>query len=221
MACGEADGMNTAKGFSTMDSPAPTPTVTTLSEDELSSSAQRERRKRILDATLALASKGGYDAVQMRAVAERADVAVGTLYRYFPSKVHLLVSALAREFETFEGKRRPLPGDGPSERMHGLLTQITRMMQRDPLLTEAMTRAFMFADASAAAEVDRVGKVMDRVFARAMSDGEPDDRQLAIARVISDVWLSNLVAWLTRRASATDVTERLELTVDLLLGDRG
>ncbi|WP_405167587.1 cholesterol catabolism transcriptional regulator KstR [Nocardia sp. NBC_01499] len=197
-----------------------TATVTTLSEDELSSAAQRERRKRILDATLALASKGGYDAVQMRAVAERADVAVGTLYRYFPSKVHLLVSALSREFEQIEGKRKPLAGQSPRERMHLLLTQITRMMQRDPLLTEAMTRAFMFADASAAAEVDRVGKVMDRVFARAMNDGEPTERQLAIARVISDVWLSNLVAWLTRRASATDVTERLELTVDLLLGDR-
>ncbi|MGW0005710.1 MULTISPECIES: cholesterol catabolism transcriptional regulator KstR [Nocardia] len=194
--------------------------VTTLREDELSSAAQRERRKRILDATLALASKGGYDAVQMRAVAERADVAVGTLYRYFPSKVHLLVSALAREFEQFEGKRKPLAGQSPQERMHVLLSQITRMMQRDPLLTEAMTRAFMFADASAAAEVDRVGKVMDRVFARAMNDGEPTDRQLAIARVISDVWLSNLVAWLTRRASATDVSERLELTVDLLLGQR-
>ncbi|MFG1797000.1 cholesterol catabolism transcriptional regulator KstR [Nocardia altamirensis] len=200
--------------------PAATATVTTLSEDELSSAAQRERRKRILDATMALASKGGYDAVQMRAVAERADVAVGTLYRYFPSKVHLLVSALSREFETIEGKRKPLAGQSPQERMHLLLTQITRMMQRDPLLTEAMTRAFMFADASAAAEVDRVGKVMDRVFARAMNDGEPTERQLAIARVISDVWLSNLVAWLTRRASATDVTERLELTVDLLLGDR-
>ncbi|WP_067647889.1 cholesterol catabolism transcriptional regulator KstR [Nocardia harenae] len=194
--------------------------VTTLSEDELSSAAQRERRKRILDATLALASKGGYDAVQMRAVAERADVAVGTLYRYFPSKVHLLVSALAREFEQFEGKRKPLSGGSPQERMHALLTNITRMMQRDPLLTEAMTRAFMFADASAAAEVDRVGKVMDRVFARAMNDGEPTERQLAVARVISDVWLSNLVAWLTRRASATDVSERLELTVDLLLGER-
>ena len=157
----------------------------------------------------------------MRAVAERADVAVGTLYRYFPSKVHLLVSALAREFEQFESKRKPLAGGSPQERMHGLLTHITRMMQRDPLLTEAMTRAFMFADASAAAEVDRVGKVMDRVFAKAMNDGDPTERQLAIARVISDVWLSNLVAWLTRRASATDVTERLELTVDLLLGDRG
>ncbi|BAW10324.1 transcriptional regulator [Nocardia seriolae] len=186
----------------------------------MSSAAQRDRRKRILDATLALASKGGYDAVQMRAVAERADVAVGTLYRYFPSKVHLLVSALAREFEQFEGRRKPLAGATAQERMHLLLNQVTRAMQRDPLLTEAMTRAFMFADASAAAEVDRVGKVMDRFFARALSDEVPSDRQLAIARVISDVWLSNLVAWLTRRASATDVTERLELTVDLLIGNQ-
>ena len=64
--------------------------VAVLAESELGSEAQRERRKRILDATLAIASKGGYEAVQMRAVAERADVAVGTLYRYFPSKVHLL-----------------------------------------------------------------------------------------------------------------------------------
>jgi TetR/AcrR family transcriptional regulator, cholesterol catabolism regulator len=68
-------------------------------EAEFGSAAQRDRHRRILDATLALASKGGYEAVQMRTVAERADVALGTLYRYFPSKIHLLVSALAREFE--------------------------------------------------------------------------------------------------------------------------
>ena len=97
---------------------------------------------------------------------------------------------------------------------------ITKAMQRDPQLTEAMTRAFMFADASAAAEVDRVGRLMDTMFARAMSDGEPTEEQLAIARVISDVWLSNLVAWVTRRASATDVANRLELTIGLLLGER-
>ena len=78
--------------------------VAVLTESELGSEAQRERRKRILDATLAIASKGGYEAVQMRAVAERADVAVGTLYRYFPSKVHLLVSALGREFERIDAK---------------------------------------------------------------------------------------------------------------------
>lgn len=194
--------------------------LSVLSEDELGSAAQRDRRKRILDATIALASKGGYDAVQMRAVAERADVALGTLYRYFPSKIHLLVASLAREFEGSQEKveRMAIPGDTPYERVLYVLRRSTRALQRDPRLTEAMTRAFMFADASAAAEVDTVGRLTDRMFARAMNDGEPTDEQLAIARVISDVWLSNLVAWVTGRASATDVANRLELTVRLLLG---
>src|SRR3954449_12623739 len=107
--------------------------------DELGSSAQRDRRKRILDATLALASKGGYDAVQMRAVAERADVALGTLYRYFPSKIHLLVSALAREFEQANAglDRRVVPGSTQHERVMYVLSRATRSLQRDPNLTEA------------------------------------------------------------------------------------
>ena len=195
--------------------------VSVLAESELGSEAQRERRKRILDATLAIASKGGYEAVQMRAVAERADVAVGTLYRYFPSKVHLLVSALGREFERIDAKtdRAALAGGTPYQRLNLMVGKLNRAMQRNPLLTEAMTRAFVFADASAAGEVDHVGKLMDSMFARAMSECEPTEDQYHIARVISDVWLSNLLAWLTRRASATDVSKRLDLAVRLLIGD--
>jgi hypothetical protein len=98
-----------------------------------------------------------------------------------------------------------------------VLGRVTRAMQRDPHLTEAMTRAFMFADTSAAAEVDHVGKLLERMFTKAMHEGEPTDEDKAIARVVGDVWLSNLVAWVTRRASATDVATRLELTVRLLL----
>src|ERR1700755_3142855 len=117
--------------------------VAVLSESELGSEAQRERRKRILDATLAIASKGGYEAVQMRAVAERADVAVGTLYRYFPSKVHLLVSALGREFERIDAKtdRATLSGGTPYQRLNLTVGKLTRAMKRHPLRTEAMSRA--------------------------------------------------------------------------------
>lgn len=195
-------------------------TVAVLAESELGSEAQRERRKRILDATMAIASKGGYEAVQMRAVADRADVAVGTLYRYFPSKVHLLVSALGREFERIDAKtdRSPVAGSSPYERLNFMVSKLNRAMQRNPLLTEAMTRAYVFADASAAGEVDHVEKIIDSMFARAIADGNPSEDQFHIARVISDVWLSNLLAWLTRRASATDVSKRLDLAVRLLIG---
>jgi AcrR family transcriptional regulator len=189
-------------------------------DPELGSAAQRDRRKRILDATLALASKGGYEAVQMRTVAQRADVALGTLYRYFPSKIHLLVSALVREFERTQEKldRAPIPGATPYDRMLYVLGRITRSMQREPMLTEAMTRAFMFADPSAAAEVNTFARQIERALTKAMHDGEPSADDIAIARVIGDVWLSNLVAWVTRRASANDVSNHLELAARLLLG---
>ena len=188
-------------------------------DSEPGSAAQRERRKRILDATLALASKGGYDAVQMREVAERADVALGTLYRYFPSKIHLLVSGLIREFERTKEKldRRPIPGETPADRIIYVLTKVTKTMQREPLLTEAITRAFMFADPSAATEVNNVAALMEQMLTDAMHDGAPTPDERAIARVIGDVWLSNLVAWVTRRASANDVSKQLELATRLLL----
>ena len=175
-------GPNSSSGSGSTAGPRQVMNVAVLAESELGSEAQRERRKRILDATLAIASKGGYEAVQMRAVAERADVAVGTLYRYFPSKVHLLVSALGREFERIDAKtdRASLVGGTPYLRLNMMVGRLNRAMQRNPLLTEAMTRAFVFADASAAGEVDHVGKLMDSMFARAMSEGEPTEDQFHI-----------------------------------------
>ena len=191
----------------------------TGTDAEQGSAAQRDRRRRILEATLQLASKGGYDAVQMRTVADRADVALGTLYRYFPSKIHLLVSALVLEFEGIQEKlnRKPIPGDTPHERTLFVLGRVTRVMQREPLLTEAMTRAFMFADPSASTEVNAVARLMEDMFTKAMHDGEPTADDRAKARVLGDVWLSNLVAWVTRRASANDVVNHLELATRLLL----
>ena len=200
-------------------------TATSLTHDDLGSAAQRDRRRRILDATVALASKGGFDAVQMRAVAEQADVALGTLYRYFPSKIHLLVSALAREFEETEANlgRRPIPGDRPADRVMHVLTRATRGLQREPHLTEALTRAFMFADSSVAGEIHVVGLRLTAMLNRALQGeqyvegAEPTEEEIAVARVISDVWLASLVSWVTGRATADEVADHLATAVRLIL----
>ena len=194
-----------------------------LAAEDLGSAAQRERRKRILDATIALASQGGFDAVQMRAVAEHADVALGTLYRYFPSKIHLLVSALQREFERTEVALRdkPLEGDTTAERVISVLKRTTRGMQSDPQLCEALTRAFMFADASVAAEIHQVGMLLTSMLTRVMHPDREEltDEDIAIARVIGDVWLSALVGWVTGRTSAAETGQQIEVAVRLLLRD--
>ncbi len=200
-----------------------TVTANSLAVEELGSAAQRDRRKRILDATIALASEGGFDAVQMRSVADSAEVALGTLYRYFPSKIHLLVSALSREFDRAEAslRDRPIPGDTAAERVIYVLKKTTRGLQGDPHLTEALTRAFMFADASVAAEIHTVGMQLTTMLTQAMDPehGEPTEEDVATARVIGDVWLSSLVAWVTGRSSAADTAQHMETAVHLLLRD--
>lgn len=194
--------------------------------DDLGSAAQRDRRKRILDATYELAAAGGFDAVQMRSVAEQADVALGTLYRYFPSKIHLLVSALGRQFEETAVRlnEREIPGDTKAERVLYVLKRMARGMQGDPKLTEALTRAFMFADSSVANEIHVVGMSMTSIVTHAMHGGLPvegsiTDEDIAVARVLGDVWLSALVAWVTGRSTAAETAAHMETAVHLILRD--
>ena len=50
------------------------------------------RQAAILDSAQVLAAEGGMAAVQVATVAERAGIAAGTVYRYFPSKTELVAA---------------------------------------------------------------------------------------------------------------------------------
>ena len=58
--------------------------------------AQQARRERIVDAGLTLLAERAYDKIQVKDVAEEANVALGTLYHYFSSKDHLFAEVLVR-----------------------------------------------------------------------------------------------------------------------------
>jgi AcrR family transcriptional regulator len=60
------------------------------------SQATASVRDRILDATLDELAAAGGEAITMQAVAERADVALRTLYNHFPGRDQLLATAFAR-----------------------------------------------------------------------------------------------------------------------------
>jgi AcrR family transcriptional regulator len=72
------------------------------------------RRAAILAAAADAAAEGGMAAVQIAPVAERAGIAAGTVYRYFPSKAGLvgaLVEALCeREIAAIERAAKAAPG---------------------------------------------------------------------------------------------------------------
>jgi AcrR family transcriptional regulator len=53
-------------------------------------------RERILDCAISLSTEVGYAAATMRAIAESAEVSLGSAYYYFPSKEHLVQGFYAR-----------------------------------------------------------------------------------------------------------------------------
>ena len=54
-----------------------------------------EREQTILGAAKSIVGERGMGAVQIAAVAQRADIAAGTIYRYFPSKNDLVAEVIA------------------------------------------------------------------------------------------------------------------------------
>ncbi|MFB7663330.1 TetR family transcriptional regulator [Kitasatospora sp. NPDC056138] len=193
----------------------------TLPGDELTP-RQAERRQRILRASTALAARGGYEAVQMREVAEGADVALGTLYRYFPSKVHLLVAVMLEQLGRLHEQvgRRPPAGEDPAARVAETLTQAFHALGREPRLAEAMVRALSFADRSVSREVDEVSSLTSAiVLAAARLGEEPTAAQQAALRVIGHTWYAALLAWLSGRASPAEVRADLHTAARLLTLD--
>src|SRR5208282_564165 len=102
--------------------------------------AQQARRQRVIDAAMALGLDGGYEAVQMRDVAARADVAMGTVYRYFSSKDHLLAATLVYWVEQLDARlsQQPARGQVPADRVLDVLGRALRAMARQPKLVAAV-----------------------------------------------------------------------------------
>ena len=74
----------------------------------------------------------------MREVAEAAQVALGTLYRYFPSKVHLLVAVMAGQLGQLKEqvRRHPPTAGEPAGRVAE-----TQWKKSTPVEVTAATRA--------------------------------------------------------------------------------
>ena len=67
------------------------------------------RHAAIIAAARDAASEGGMAAVQIVPVAQRAGIAAGTVYRYFPGKIDLVAALLARSFPSARSARCAAP----------------------------------------------------------------------------------------------------------------
>ena len=180
--------------------------------------SQAARRERVIRAAQELAADGGYDAVQMRDVASRGEVALGTIYRYFPSKDALLLSVMVQWLGDLEQRvtRHPPAGATTVDRIMDVLGRAVRSMDREPRLTRAVIAAMTAGDP---ASVDAIGEVT-AAMARIMQAAFPDDvdpaLEAAAAKVLGHVWWSATISWANGMGDSTWVAAELRQASELI-----
>jgi len=186
--------------------------------DQLTKS-QAARRERVIRAAIELAAQGGYEAVQMRDVAARGRVALGTIYRYFTSKDHLLAAAQVEWVTELEHRlaQRPPRGETTAERMVEILRRATRAMEREPALTAALVTAMSSPDPGVADCQHEMGVVMGRIQALAFPDDFDPVTEQRIIDALEFIWFSSLLAWANGWVAIGDAGERLSSAAHLLL----
>jgi len=192
--------------------------MTVAIESEALTPNQAARRTRVIDAAMALAAEGGYDAVQMRDVAARAQVALGTIYRYFSSKDHLLAACQVELWQAQVERIRQRPSDGatPADRVSSFLARAMRGASSEPERTAALITASSAPDPAVRGCQLEIMAMIDGVLADAMGDIDPERRE-RIAITLRQLWFSWLLNWVNGWNDAVTVSEQLESATRLLL----
>jgi AcrR family transcriptional regulator len=203
------------------------------------------RARRIVDTAIELAEKGGFEAVRLRDVAAEADVALGTLYRYFRSKEDMLIAALSSEVESLETRTlaRPMAGASPLERVDAFFRAATKGLMRRPRLARAILRAATSGDHELAEKVASFHSRMSAMILAAMhgaplaipsvstgngsaspvtsgtspasSVATPDE--IAVAALLQHIWFSCLIGWAGGLMGQTEVIQHMGTATSLLL----
>jgi AcrR family transcriptional regulator len=197
--------------------PPPDGDVVSVSTETLTRS-QAARRGRVIDAAFKLASEGGYDAVQMRDVASTASVALGTIYRYFSSKDHLLAACQVEWLKDVQRRlaQRPPAGDTPADRVVDIVRRATRSIERRPALAAALITAISSPDPAVSDHQQETTVVMGEVLSSAM-DGVDAALRDTVVRTLSHVWFSTLLGWVNGWYPVNQVGDDLEDAARLLL----
>ncbi|CAB4542022.1 unannotated protein [freshwater metagenome] len=189
---------------------------------ESMTAAQLVRRQRLIDSVIELISAGDGrtpEDLQMKEIAEQSGVALGTVYRYFSSKDHLLAAALLQWAAKLKSRTATQPDRNatPAERLSAVLHQAVGAYQRQPMFARVLVLVANSADPYASECYAQMGEVVYPALGQALNEIDEDTRN-RIIDVVGAVWYHCMVEWVNNRMTLNQVTEMLDGSCELLLG---
>jgi AcrR family transcriptional regulator len=186
-------------------------------------------RHRLMRAAQELIEDGGYGAASVMAIADRAGVAAGTLYRHFPSKQELFVevfrSVCGREERAMRKAAEEMP-DGPApDRLELVLATFAERALRNPRLAWALIAEPVdpLVDAERLAYRERYAQVIAETLRAGMAAGELPEQnvELTAAALVGgcgEALVGPLSPVSGRRPSDADVVAALRTFVRRAVG---
>jgi AcrR family transcriptional regulator len=184
----------------------------------------QDRTQRIILAAMDLAERDGYDAVRLRDVAERANVALGTVYKRFSCKEDILAAVLNFQVSAMRAAilSEPFQGDSPQERLNTFFEQMTMLISERPKMAAAMLRTVASGVPELAARVMQFHSDMTEIILGVMRGGEGNSSGLSekdeavMARLLQHIFFAALVGWTGGVHDSTNVVSQLHEATHLL-----
>ena len=163
--------------------------------------AKLDKHRRLFDAAAALFAEHGYQAVTTQQIAAAADVATGTLFRYFPTKADLLVEVMNDQIRggIDEAIMASHAGADPVDSVVALITPIADAGARQPDNIAAYLRETLFgppnlrqvAVAQGKAIPDAIEQILRRYAGQHAVRPDVDLRDIADA-IYAMVWFEGI-----------------------------
>ena len=163
--------------------------------------AQRARYQRMVEVATMLVTTGGEDALQMSEMPALAEVSLATLYRYFPSKEHLLFAVVHQHLESLLARAHPSQRTGltVSERVAQNLLRAFEFDQRVPTMGSVVRRLARLSDPVFRSERERAGMLQMDIVLKVAEPMSEHQRQvlwvvLAAAGAAIEGWMVGSIA---------------------------
>ena len=130
---------------------------------------QRLRYSRILDSAAGFARKG-LDSVDLAEVAAKADVPLGTLYRYFPTPTHLMLALYRHQLGELQAAGRNTAARFRGRALGGLVMEIFHMRVMQPAVEQCLSRGVYLPDRDTTTLLREIDGLGEKVVATACGD---------------------------------------------------